>query len=182
MPLEWTTDLIIFAAIAGVSATLLVVSVLLGEVFEIGDAIFGDGEGPIFIDSGTFFAFFTVFGATGWIASGQFDMAALPATGVAVAGGLVIGIPVGFMLRFFKKNAGATNYSLEETVGITGVVVLAIPEGSNGRVEVVLPGRGNQSMLARSTDGRPVQEGRLVNIDRVVSSIAYVSETGGKQS
>jgi hypothetical protein len=27
-----------------------------------------------------------------------------------------------------------------------------------------------------------VQEGRLVNIDRVVSSIAYVSETGGKKS
>ena len=182
MQIEWTTDLIIFAAIAGVSATLLVLSLLLGEIFEIGDQLFGDGDGPIFIDSGTFFAFFTVFGATGWIASGQFEMSGLPATGVAVAGGLVVGIPIGMLLRVFKKNAGATNYSLDETVGITGVVILAIPAGANGRVEVSLPGRGSQSLLARSTDGQPVSEGRLVNIDRVVSSIAYVSETGGKQS
>ena len=179
MSLQWTTDLVIFAAIAGVSVTFLLVSVLLGEIFEFGDDLFGEGDGPFFANSSTIFAFFTAFGATGWVASGQFEMAGLTASGVAVIGGLAVGLPIGFLLRVFKKNQGATNYSIGDTVGQTGVVALTIPAGGNGRVDVSLPGRGTTTLIARESNGGSINAGSVVTVERIVASIAYVTEAGG---
>jgi hypothetical protein len=180
MSLEWTTDLIIFASIAGVSVTFLLVSLLLGELFELGDSFFDADDGPFFTNSSAIFAFFTAFGATGWVASGQFEMSGLPASGVAIVGGLAVGMPIGFLLRVFKKNQGATNYSINDTIGQTGVVALAIPAGGAGRVEVQLPGRGNAILMAREAGGGSVGQGALVTVDRIVASVAYVSESGGE--
>jgi len=179
MSIQWTTDLVIFAGIAGVSVTLLLVSLLLGEIFEFGEDFFGEGDGPFFTNSSTIFAFFTAFGATGWVASGQFEMAGLTASGVAVIGGMAVGLPIGFMLRVFKKNQGDTNYSISETVGQTGVVALAIPTNGNGRVEVSLPGRGTTTLIARESNGGSIDSGSLVTVERIVASIAYVTEAGG---
>lgn len=182
MSLQWTTDLVIFASIAGVSVSMLLVSLLLGEIFEFGDDFFGDGDAPFFTNSSTVFAFFTAFGATGWVASGEFEMSGLTASGVALLGGFIVGGPIGFMLRVFKKNQGATNYTIGESVGETGVVALAIPPGNNGRVEVNLPGRGTMTLIARESNGGAVEQGALVTVERIVASIAYVTETGGQES
>lgn len=175
MDLVWTSDLIIFAGIAGVSILLLIVSLLVGELFELGDSFFGDSDGPFFTNSSTVFAFFTTFGATGWLASGQFGMSGIPATGVALIGGIAVGAPIGFMVKTLNSNAGSTQYSLDDFVGQQGFVDLAIPGDSNGRVEVRLPGRGSSVLVARSSNKTPVDAGAVVMIDQIIASVAYVS-------
>ncbi len=98
-------DTVVFMAIAIVAALLLIVTFLLGEVFEFfGDAVDLDDGGGIF-NMQSIAAFLAGFGSIAWLLSGYFSVPSL----IAAAGGVAAGIPMAgsvvFLTRTFMRQA-----------------------------------------------------------------------------
>jgi hypothetical protein len=94
--------------------------------------------------------------------------------GIAMMAGMAAGWVV---LRFLVKLAGPSDEPLHESdrriVGSLGTVSMTIRE--NGTGEIIFPlGGGRRCSGARSEDGRPIEKGSEVVIERYEKGIAYV--------
>jgi len=94
--------------------------------------------------------------------------------GIATLAGLAAGW---VMLRFLVKLVGPSDEPLREEdrriIGALGTVSMTIRE--NGTGEIIFPlGGGRRCSGARSEDGRPIEKGTEVVIERYDKGIAYV--------
>jgi hypothetical protein len=108
-------DTIVFMAIAIVVALLLVLTFLLGEVFEFfGDAVNIDDGGGIF-NMQSIAAFLAGFGAIAWLLTSYFNVPSL----VAAASGVAAGIPIAgsfvLMTRAFMLQSASSGFVLSES-------------------------------------------------------------------
>ena len=125
-------------------------------------------------NASTLLAFLAWFGGTGYILARYSNLVAIASLGLATLAGLVSGsIVFKFMVKLMHANEtqlNETDYRVEGSV-----CTVTMPIRANGTGEVVfLLGGVRRSAGARADDGKPIEKGAEVVIERHENGIAYV--------
>ena len=152
--------MVAFLLIGGIGFFMLVLTWILGELFDLGHGLagfFGEHVGDVSVEghhlelghhvegggmpapsplsSRVIFAFMTAFGGGGAAAS-VYGLSTLPSVGIGLGSGLVIGgLVYGLTLAVFRQQA-TSGFEVASLVGKSGRVVIAIPAGGTGQVSV----------------------------------------------
>lgn len=167
--LVWTADLITYTIITGVALSLLLGTLLLGEVFEFLDS--DDSFGPAFVNSTLMMATGVGFGAVGWIITATTDLNGLATALIAAVGGLLMGVPLGMVQAAMHRAQGSTDLSHNELTGRIGIVQLPTHPDLAGMVEIPSPDGSTVTLPAR---GGNFKVGDRVKIVEIVASTAFV--------
>lgn len=169
-------DTVVFMIIALLAAAILIVTFLLGEVFDVISPELGgvDDAGAGLLNVQTVAAFLAGFGSVGWLLSGYFDVPSLYAAAGGVAGGIPMMAAVVLMTRLFLKQEISTSHALADLTGVQGIVTLAIREAAPGRVSYSMAG-GTHTAPARSASGAAIPQGTVVVVKRVVAGELHVA-------
>lgn len=125
-------------------------------------------------NASTVLAFLAWFGGIGYLMTRYSHVETFFVVGLATAAGLAAGWVV---LRFLLKLVGPSDEPLREEdrriIGAIGTVSMSIREKGTG--EIIFPlGGGRRCSGARSEDGKPIEKGAEVVIERYERGIAYV--------
>ena len=153
--------MLVFFIIALIGTLFLVITAVLGEVFDfLGDM---DADGDVHPFSGKTIAIaLTTFGAAGMIASYyELDMGFRVLISLFAA--LFLGALAWWMLSALQSQAGSTDVSVGSLQGRLGEVTVNIPAGSVGEV-LVTAVSGTRQMIARAVDGGAIPAGTTVRI------------------
>jgi hypothetical protein len=199
--LEWVFLLIFFF-----SLFLVVITTLVGELFQFGGEVAHDvggvlhgaenldfghdagadsaGQGevgtPSILSSRVLFAGMTLFGAFGFIATAQ-DWSPLVAVLVGLLGffGGGFGMYFGIMMPIARQQGGA-QVSRVGFLNLQAQVADEIPENGLGNVTLVAPGSGAlHTEAARSVDGARIPRGASVTVVGVNPRALIVKAEGG---
>ena len=134
----------------------------------------GGGPHISWFNASTVLAFLAWFGGVGYLMTKYSHVETFLVVGIATMAGMAAGWVV---LRFLVKLVGPSDEPLRESdrrvVGALGTVSMTIRE--NGTGEIIFPlGGGRRCSGARSEDGRPIEKGTEVVIERYEKGIAYV--------
>jgi len=134
----------------------------------------GGGTHISWFNASTVLAFLAWFGGVGYLMTKYSHVETFFVVGIATLAGLAAGW---VMLRFLVKLVGPSDEPLREEdrriIGALGTVSMTIRE--NGTGEIIFPlGGGRRCSGARSEDGRPIEKGTEVVIERYDKGIAYV--------
>jgi membrane protein implicated in regulation of membrane protease activity len=133
----------------------------------------GDGNFSWF-NASTLLAFLAWFGGTGYILAKYSNFVAIVSLGLATLAGLVSGLIVfKFMVKLMHSTEAPMNDADYRVEG--SVCTVSMPIRANGTGEVVfLLGGVRRSAGARTDDGKPIEKGAEVVIERHENGIAYV--------
>ncbi len=158
-----------FLTIFGIGLVLLVITFILGEIFDFG----GDGGGgelggdsPSPFSSRIVFVFATAFGGFGYI-GGALDWPVWGAALFAIVGGLGVAAGTFFLIVLpMSRQQGSTDVHDADFMGMEGQVTSEIPAGGGlGRVTVIAPtSKARVALAARSADGQRIPFGTTVRI------------------
>ena len=134
----------------------------------------GGGGHISWFNASTVLAFLAWFGGVGYLMTNYSHVETFFIVGIATLAGLAAGW---VMLRFLIKLVGPSDEPLRESdrrvIGALGTVSMPIRE--NGTGEIIFPlGGGRRCSGARSEDGRPIEKGAEIVIERYEKGIAYV--------
>jgi hypothetical protein len=177
----------VYFAMLAMGVMYSVVILVAGEVHDFGmhvdvpgggfDALHGEVS-VISLSPITLAGFVTAFGAFGLIATGLFNASSAMSLVWASLGGLVVGlVSHALFIWIFIKPQGSSEYTRHDVVGSAAEVITPIPAGGVGEIAFVAQG-ARVTMTARTSDGLALPRGRLVEIDRVVGSVAFVTREG----
>jgi hypothetical protein len=126
------------------------------------------------LNMSTLLAFLAWFGGTGYILSTRSHLVALASLGFATLAGLVAGwLVFRFMLKLVRGGDSElldADYRIEGSVGS-----ISVPIRERGTGEVIFSlGGVRRGAGARSDDGKPIEKGAEVVIERYEKGIAYV--------
>jgi membrane protein implicated in regulation of membrane protease activity len=163
-----------FLVIGGLGVAVLAVSVLLGDLLNIGHP---DVEGPFSVPAVA--GFVGAFGFAGAIASYLIPAGVPGALAVAFGAGLVAALPTAWLA--IRLTRAALNMRTDATptqsdlVGTLGVVVTPIPAGGYGEVRVRL---GGQQVKLNARSDQPLPLGARVFVIQATSPTSvFVEET-----
>jgi len=125
-------------------------------------------------NASTMLAFLAWFGGTGYILTRYSNLVAIASLGLATLAGLVSGsIVFKFMVKLMHSNETQLNEADYRVEG--SLCTVTMPIRANGTGEVVfLLGGVRRSAGARTDDGKPIEKGAEVVIERHENGIAYV--------
>ena len=125
-------------------------------------------------NAATMLAFLAWFGGTGYILTKYSNLVAVASLGLATLAGLVSGsIVFKFMVKLMHSNETQLNEADYRVEG--SLCTVTMPIRANGTGEVVfLLGGVRRSAGARTDDGKPIEKGAEVVIERHENGIAYV--------
>ena len=125
-------------------------------------------------NASTMLAFLAWFGGTGYILTKYSNLVAIASLGLATLAGLVSGsIVFKFMVKLMHSNETQLNEADYRVEG--SLCTVTMPIRANGTGEVVfLLGGVRRSAGARTDDGKPIEKGAEVVIERHEDGIAYV--------
>ena len=125
-------------------------------------------------NASTLLAFLAWFGGTGYILTKYSNLVAMASLGLATLAGLVSGSMVfKFMVKLMHSNETQLNEADYRVEG--SLCTVTMPIRANGTGEVVfLLGGVRRSAGARTDDGKPIEKGAEVVIERHENGIAYV--------
>ena len=134
----------------------------------------GGGMHVSWFNASTVLAFLAWFGGIGYMLTKYSHIETFFIVAIATLAGLSAGWVV---LRFLVKLVGPSDEPLREEdrriIGAIGTISMTIRE--NGTGEIIFPlGGGRRCSGARSDDGRPIEKGTEVVIERYEKGIAYV--------
>jgi membrane protein implicated in regulation of membrane protease activity len=165
----------VFLAIGGLGLSLLLVSLVFGEIFESFDTSLDhdlDHGGPGFFSSRVISVFITAFGGFGAIAT-HYGLSPLPASAVGFASGIVFGGAVYAFARFLYGQQASSEVRAGELVGQPARVVISIPAGGVGQVRCRL-GEELIDKIARAQDGQAIPEHASVRVEDVLGEVVVV--------
>jgi hypothetical protein len=121
------------------------------------------------------FAFLAWFGGMGFLLTQYYRVWYLLALGIAMAAGLTgAAIISWFLLKVLLPREAILHDSDYELVGVIARLNSSIREGGTGEI-IFSQGGVRRCAGARVADGRPLEKGREVVIERVDRGIAYVA-------
>lgn len=165
---------VLFVVTAVLGITVLFVSLVFGEIFDlIGDI---DVDGPSWMSSSMLSAAIAAFGISGFVAisSGARGIWAIL---VAIVVGAAIGfIVVNFIQKPLARQQGNSHISRESYVGQNASVTLRIPPGGWGEVRFRDTNGAQVSERAYSATPTEVPAGARVVIDTTSADGVVVSE------
>jgi membrane protein implicated in regulation of membrane protease activity len=125
-------------------------------------------------NASTMLAFLAWFGGTGYILTKYSNLVAIASLGLATLAGLVSGSVVfKFMVKLMHSSETQLNEADYRVEGSLCTVTMPIRAKGTGEV-VFLLGGVRRSAGARTDDGKPIEKGAEVVIERHENGIAYV--------
>lgn len=170
------TPLAVFLAIAAVGFVFLLISLLIGDIFDsFGFDVNVDGgaEGHALLDSRVLSMFVTAFGGIGAIGI-QMGLSIVASSLLGLAGGILLGGLISLFGRFLYKQQSSSSVTTNQLVGRSAQVIVAIPPGSLGQVSCRV-GEERIEKLARTRDNREIKAGATVRVDEVAGDSLIVS-------
>jgi len=169
------SSLVVFLAIGGIGFIFLLVSLILGDIFDslgVDPGLDGtDGHG--FLDSRVISVFVTAFGGFGAIGI-QMGLSIVASSLLGLAGGVVLGGVVSFFARFLYKQQSSSSVSTAQLIGRTAQVIVSIAPGSLGQISCRI-GEERVEKLARSKDNQEIKTGVMVRVDEIAGDSVIVS-------
>lgn len=170
------SSLMVFLAIAAIGFIFLLVSLILGDIFDsfgIDADLDGGADGHGLLDSRVISVFVTSFGGFGAIGI-QMGLGIAVSSLLGLAGGVVLGGLVSLFARFLYKQQSSSSVGTAQMVGRTAQVIVSIAPGSLGQISCRV-GEERVEKLARSKDNQEIKVGAMVRIDEVAGDSVIVS-------
>jgi membrane protein implicated in regulation of membrane protease activity len=174
--LSGISPLMVFLAIAAVGFVFLLVSLVLGDVFDslgMDAGVDGGADGHGFLDSRVISVIVTSFGGFGAIGI-QMGLGIVASSLIGLAGGVVLGGLVSLFARFLYKQQSSSSVGAEQMVGRTAQVTVSIAPGSLGQISCRV-GEERVEKLARSKGNLEIKAGALVRVEAVAGDSVIVS-------
>jgi membrane protein implicated in regulation of membrane protease activity len=178
------TPLIVFLGIAAIGFVFLMISLVVGDIFDsVGFDPGLDANGHGFLDSRVLSVFVTSFGGFGAIGI-QSGFGIVVSSLMGLAGGVVLGGLVSLFARFLYKQQSSSSVTTNQLVGRSAQVIVSIAPGSVGQVSCRI-GEERVEKLARSRDNEEIKAGTMVRVEEVAGDSLIVTpqnEAQGKYS
>ncbi|MBL8222608.1 MAG: hypothetical protein JNL62_25440 [Bryobacterales bacterium] len=167
----------VFLSIAAIGFVFLLISFIFGEIFDH----FGfdheidhdmDGGGPTMFSPRVLSVFITAFGGAGAIAT-YYGLSTLPASGIGLLSGGMFGAMIYAFARFLFGQQATTEVKTLDFVGRTARVIVSIPRDGVGQVRCQI-GEEMVDKVARSVDGKAINENTPVRIEQVLGEMVIV--------
>lgn len=175
--------LTLFVIIGGVGFVFLLVSLVLGDIFEMfgGDVDIGGDSGVDFgfLDSRVIAVFITAFGGFGAIGV-QMGYGAATSSLVGLSGGLIVGGIVSAFGRFLIGQQASSSVTDNDLIGRTAQVAVGIKEGSVGQISIRI-GDDRIEKIARSMGGEEIKAGSLVKVAAIAGDSVIVELEKGEK-
>ena len=170
--------LLLFAIIGGIGFLFLLISLVVGDLFEAVGFDFDHGGADAdfgLLDSRVIAVFLTAFGGFGVIAV-QNGYGAVAGSFAGLLGGVVFAAVVSVFGRFLIGQQASSTVTDDDLVGKTAQVTVAIKPGTVGQITAKI-GDERVERIARAKDGAEIAAGTIVKVDAVVGdSIIVVPE------
>src|SRR5262249_41174782 len=180
--LSHITALTVFLAITAIGFLFLLISLVMGGLFDHGD--FGHDHdlghgGPGFLITRVLSVFITSFGGFGAI--GIYNGYGLFLSSFfGFTGGMILAGMIYFFARFLYSQQASSTISVADLVGRTAQVSVSIPPNGVGQIRCLV-GESMLDKIARSKDGNPIPFNSLVKIEEIVGESVVVSPAGNNQ-
>ncbi len=167
--------LALFVIIGGVGFLFLLVSLVLGDLFDMAGVHFdGPDSGDFgFLDSRVLSVFITAFGGFGAIGV-QLGWGALLSSLFGLLGGGIFGGIVSLFGRFLFSQQASSSVTDDDLIGRTAQVTVAIKEGQVGQISCRV-GDERVEKIARSTGGEELKAGTVVKVMSIAGDSVIVS-------
>ncbi len=170
------SPLIVFLVIAAIGFIVLIVSLVVGDIFDslgFETGLDGGAEGHALLDSRVISVFVTSFGGFGAIGI-QMGLGIGASSIIGLAGGVVLGGLVSLFARFLYKQQSSSSVGTAQLIGRTAQVIVSIAPGSLGQVSCRI-GEERVEKLARSTGNQEIKAGSIVRVDEVAGDSVIVT-------
>ncbi|MBA2493135.1 MAG: hypothetical protein H0V31_00395 [Acidobacteria bacterium] len=170
----------IFLAIGGLGFLFLLISFVVGDIFEAIGFDFGLDASHDFgvFDSRVISVFFTAFGGFGAIGT-TVGYGAAGSSLFGLFGGVVFGAIVFFFGKFLFSQQSSSSVATEDLIGRTAQVIVGIKPNQLGQISCRV-GEERVEKLARAISDKEIKIGEVVRIDSVNSDAVLVSVDEGK--
>jgi membrane protein implicated in regulation of membrane protease activity len=173
----------IFLAIGGLGFLFLLVSFIVGDIFEALGFEFDldlDGNGDFgLLDSRVIAMFLTAFGGFGAIGA-ALDYGALISSLFGIGGGVLFGAVVFYFGKFLYSQQSSSSIPEEALIGRTAQVVVPIHANQIGQITCRV-GEERIEKIARARDGAEIKAGSTVRIEEVTGDSVIVSVEDGNR-
>jgi membrane protein implicated in regulation of membrane protease activity len=167
---------VVFLALAGVGFLFLLVSLAVGELFDLADIFDHDLDhghgGPSFFSSRVLSVFVTAFGGFGAIGM-HLGYGVGVSTAIGLASGFVFGGIIYAFVRALHGQEASTDVHSGDLVGATAQVTVAIPQGGLGQVRCIV-GESAVEKIARAQDGSAIPASTVVRVEAVLGETVLV--------
>jgi membrane protein implicated in regulation of membrane protease activity len=170
------SSLMVFLAIAAIGFVFLLVSLVLGDIFDsfgIDTGVDGGADGHGLLDSRVISVFVTSFGGFGAIGI-QMGLGIVASSLIGLAGGVVLGGLVSLFARFLYKQQSSSSVGAAQMIGRTAQVIVSIAPGSLGQISCRV-GEERIEKLARSKDNVEIKAGAMVRVEEIAGDSVIVS-------
>jgi membrane protein implicated in regulation of membrane protease activity len=167
---------VVFLAIAAIGFIFLLVTLILGDIFDsfgIDTGVDGGADGHGLFDSRVISVFVTSFGGFGAIGI-QMGLGIVASSLIGLAGGVVLGGLVSLFARFLYKQQSSSSVGTAQMVGRTAQVIVPIAPGSLGQISCRV-GEERIEKLARSRDDLEIKAGAMVRVEAIAGDSVIVS-------
>lgn len=170
--------MLLYFAIALIGTLFLVLSAVLGEVFDFfGDA---DADGDVHPLSGKVLATgMTAFGATGMITQ-YYDWGPLLSAVTSALAAVFLGAMAWWMISALQSQTASTDTIVSSMRGRNAQVTVTIPPGAIGEVQLSSV-TGSRHMSARAIDGGSIPAGTSVRVVESSGSVLLVEQVDHRQ-
>jgi hypothetical protein len=164
----------IFLAIGGLGFLFLVLSLIIGDLFDsIGFNFDGPNSDFGVLDSRVISVFLTAFGGFGAIGV-SLGFAALGGSIFGIFGGVFFAAIVFYFGKFLFSQQSSSSVSSEAMIGRPAQVIVGIRPGQLGQISCRI-GEEKVEKLARTAGGDEIKAGQIVRIDSIGSDCVIVS-------
>jgi membrane-bound ClpP family serine protease len=173
--------MMIFLAVGGFGLLFLLVSLIVGDVFEaVGFDFDLDASHDFGIfDSRVIAVFLTAFGGFGVIGA-ALGYGALAGSLFGLLGGAIFGAIVFYFGKLLYSQQSSSSVAADHLIGRTAQVVVGIKPGGLGQISCRV-GEERVEKLARTSGGEEIKAGQTVRIDSIGSDSVLVSIESGER-
>lgn len=176
--------LMLFAIIGGIGFVFLLISLVVGDVFEMVGVDLGGGvdAGMDFglLDSRVIAVFITAFGGFGVIGT-QMGLGAVGSSMIGLLGGVVFAVVVSLFGRFLVAQQASSTVTDNDLVGRTAQVTVSIKPGAVGQITAKV-GDERVERVARAKDGAEIGAGSIVKVESIIGDSVIVVPEGSPPS
>jgi membrane-bound ClpP family serine protease len=134
----------------------------------------GSGAHISWFNASTIMAFLAWFGGTGYLLTRHSHLLTLVSLFIAIAAGLFAGwVVFRFMVKLVQTDDAPMSTEDRRVEGALGTISMPIRENGTGEIIFAL-GETRRCAGARTGDGKPIEKGAEVVIERYEKGIAYV--------
>jgi|SRR5215203_432496 hypothetical protein len=172
--------LLLFAIIGGLGFVFLLISLVVGDVFEaVGFDLNGGIDAGVdfgLLDSRVIAVFITAFGGFGVIGA-QMGFGAVGSSLIGLLGGVVFAAVVSAFGRFLVAQQASSTVTDNDLIGRTAQVTVAIRSGAIGQITAKI-GDERVERIARAKDGAEISTGSIVKVESVIGDSVIVVPDG----